>query len=106
MPTRIRMSPTANVMFPYQSILAGVRMPRSWSLTYAHTVPKRPKGTDSRKTRCHWTGARSPPRMRPMNEPAMAATLLMPNPSPRWSDGKASVTMAEELAKSMAPPTP
>ena len=44
--------------------------------------------------------------MRPMNEPAMAATLLMPNPSPRWSDGKASVTMAEELAKSMAPPTP
>ena len=33
MPTRIRMSPTANVMFPYQSILAGVRMPRSWSLT-------------------------------------------------------------------------
>ena len=41
-----------------------------------------------------------------MNEPAMAATLLMPSPSPRWSAGKASVTMAEELAKSMAPPTP
>ena len=44
--------------------------------------------------------------MRPMNEPAMAATLLIPSPSPRWSAGKASVTMAEELAKSMAPPTP
>ena len=36
----------------------------------------------------------------------MAATLLMPSPSPRWSAGKASVMMAEELAKSMAPPTP
>ncbi len=41
-----------------------------------------------------------------MNEPAMAATLLMPRPRPRWSAGKASVMMAEELAKSMAPPTP
>ena len=36
----------------------------------------------------------------------MAATLLMPRPRPRWSAGKASVMMAEELAKSMAPPTP
>ncbi len=41
-----------------------------------------------------------------MNEPAMAATLLIPSPRPRWSAGKASVTMADELAKSMAPPTP
>ncbi len=41
-----------------------------------------------------------------MNEPAMAATLLMPRPSPRLSGGKASVMMADELAKSMAPPTP
>jgi hypothetical protein len=41
-----------------------------------------------------------------MNDPEMAATLLMPKPSPRWWEGKASVTMAEELAKSMAPPTP
>ena len=39
-------------------------------------------------------------------EPEMAATLLIPSPRPRWSAGKASVTMAEELAKSMAPPTP
>ena len=36
----------------------------------------------------------------------MAATLLMPRPSPRLSGGKASVMMADELAKSMAPPTP
>jgi hypothetical protein len=41
-----------------------------------------------------------------MNAPAMAATLLMPRPSPRWWAGKASVMMAEELAKSIAPPTP
>ena len=36
----------------------------------------------------------------------MAATLLMPRPRPRWWAGKASVMMADELAKSMAPPTP
>ena len=36
----------------------------------------------------------------------MAATLLMPRPSPRWSAGKASVMMADEFANSMAPPTP
>ena len=36
----------------------------------------------------------------------MAIVLLMPSPSPRLSAGKASVMIAEELAKSMAPPTP
>ena len=41
-----------------------------------------------------------------MKAPAMAATLLIPRPSPRWLEGKASVMMADELAKSMAPPTP
>jgi hypothetical protein len=41
-----------------------------------------------------------------MKAPPMAATLLIPSPSPRWSAGKASVMMAEELAKSIAPPTP
>ena len=41
-----------------------------------------------------------------MKEPATAATLLMPRPRPRLSAGKASVMIAEELAKSMAPPTP
>ena len=41
-----------------------------------------------------------------MKSPAVAAVLLMPRPSPRFSGGKASVMMAEELAKSMAPPTP
>ena len=41
-----------------------------------------------------------------MNEPAMAAVLLMPSPRPRLSEGNASVMMADELAKSMAPPTP
>jgi hypothetical protein len=105
-PTRIRMSPAANVAFPHQSIRAGVRTLRSSSFRYAHTVPKIPKGTDTRNTMCHWTGANSPPRTSPMKAPAMAATLLIPRPRPRWSAGNASVMMAEELAKSMAPPTP
>lgn len=41
-----------------------------------------------------------------MNEPAIAATWLMPMAMPRCSTGKASVRMAVELAISRAPPTP
>ena len=41
-----------------------------------------------------------------MNEPAMAATLLIPRAKPRWFSGKASVRMALELANRKAPPTP
>ena len=44
--------------------------------------------------------------MRPMNEPAMAATALTPRARPRRSSGKASVRMALELAIKKAPPTP
>ncbi len=43
---------------------------------------------------------------RPRNEPATAATLLMPSAMPRWWAGKASVRIAVELAKIIAPPTP
>ncbi len=40
-----------------------------------------------------------------MNEPAMAATWLMPSAMPRWRAGNASVRIAVEFAKIMAPPT-
>ena len=36
----------------------------------------------------------------------MAATLLMPETQSALVAGKASVMMADELAKSIAPPTP
>ena len=39
-----------------------------------------------------------------MNVPEMPATSLMPMAVPRWSEGKASVRIAGELAISMAPP--
>ncbi len=41
-----------------------------------------------------------------MNVPLVAATPLIPSAMPRWLGGKASVRMADELANSMAPPTP
>jgi len=41
-----------------------------------------------------------------MNEPAIAATPLMPSARPRWFGGKASVRIALEFANSMAPPMP
>jgi hypothetical protein len=42
----------------------------------------------------------------PMNEPAIAATPLMPSARPRWWTGKASVRIALEFANSIAPPMP
>src|SRR3954463_14655572 len=47
-----------------------------------------------------------PPMTRPMNEPAIAATPLMPSASPRWWAGNASVRIALEFANSIAPPMP
>ncbi len=41
-----------------------------------------------------------------MNEPAIAATMLIPRASPRSSAGNASVRMADELAIRNAAPTP
>jgi hypothetical protein len=106
MPTITAISPTAKVRFPSQSILAGRRSLRSWSLKYAHPVPKSPNGTDTRNTSRQFTGASSPPMISPMNEPAIAATPLMPSARPRWFSGNASVRIALEFANSIAPPTP
>jgi len=46
-----------------------------------------------------------PPRTSPIVEPAMPAMLLMPSARPRWSDGKASVRIAAELAISIDAPS-
>ena len=42
---------------------------------------------------------------RPRNEPAIAATWLMPSAVPRWCRGNASVRIAVALAISIAAPT-
>ena len=91
--------------FPHQSIRAGCSSLRSSSIMYAHTVPKIPTGTDARKTRRQSSGPRTPPRISPMNDPEVAATMLMPRAKPRWLMGKASVRMALELAINNAEPT-
>ena len=69
-------------------------------------MPMRPNGTLTQNTarQCH--SESTPPRIRPMNEPAMAATMLTPSAVPRWLAANASVRIAVELANSMAPPTP
>ncbi len=69
-------------------------------------VPKAPNGTLTQKTSRQSMSASTPPRIRPMNEPAMAAIMLIPIAIPRSSTGKASVRMAVELAMSRAPPMP
>jgi len=69
-------------------------------------VPSTPTGTDTRNTQCQSIGASTPPTSRPRNEPAIAATPLMPSASPRWLAGNASVRIAAELAIRNAPPMP
>ncbi len=104
-PVSNAINPTANVMLPSQSILAGVRAPISRRLRYDQIAPPTPIGTETRNTRRQFTAARTPPSIRPMNWPEMAATWLIPIAMPRWLDGNASVRIAGELAISMAPPT-
>ena len=106
MPTRMAISPAANSRLPHQSICACLRTPMSCSMKYAHTVPNTPIGAETRKIRCQFTGARTPPRMRPMNDPAMAAIEFTLRAVPRWLAGNASVTMAAALANKNAPPMP
>ena len=106
MPTSTAISPTAKVRLPHQSIFEGERTPRSSSIRYAHTVPRIPIGTDTRNTKRQANGASTPPSTRPMNDPAIAATMLMPSASPRSLAPKASVRMAEELANKNAAPIP
>ena len=106
MPTRMAIRPTANSRLPHQSICACLRTPMSCSMKYAHTVPNTPIGAETRKIRCQFIGARTPPRIRPMNDPAMAAIEFTLRAVPRWLAGNASVTMAAELANKNAPPMP
>ena len=81
-------------------------MPVSRSLRYAHAVPNRPTGTETRNTRCQSVVLSNPPTMSPTNDPDTAATALIPSAMPRSRCGKASVRMAVEHAKIIAPPTP
>ncbi len=69
-------------------------------------MPITPNGTDTRKIQCQLIGASTPPTTRPRNEPAIAATPLMPSARPRWLAGNASVRIALELAIRNAPPMP
>src|SRR5689334_6872569 len=67
-------------------------------------VPMMPIGTLTQKTERQSHSASMPPSTRPMNEPAMPATMLTPSAMPRWAAGNTSVMIAAELAISMEPP--
>ena len=69
-------------------------------------MPKRPTGTEIRKTSRQSIGASRPPRIRPTNIPLTPTMLLIPSAMPRWLEGKASVRIAAELASRQAPPIP
>jgi hypothetical protein len=93
-------------MLPGQSSRPLRRSPSSCRDLYDQIMPSTPIGTLTQNTarQCH--SASRPPSTRPMNEPAIAATWLMPSAMPRWRAGNASVRIAVELAKIMPPPTP
>jgi hypothetical protein len=66
----------------------------------------RPHGTDTKNTSRQDTGVSTPPSTNPINEPAIAATMLIPSARPRCVGGNASVRIAEELAIRNAAPIP
>ena len=105
-PIMIEIKPAAKVILPAQSMLARWRSPSSRSFKYDQTVPRSPSGTETRKTSRQLMAASTPPKIKPMNDPLMPATLLIPSAIPRWLEGKASVRMADELATRNAAPMP
>ncbi len=102
----IRISPSAKVTFPSQSIRARTGRLSSCSIRYAQTVPNSPTGTEIRNTSRQLIGASIPPSTSPTNIPLTPTMLLIPSAIPRWLGGNASVRIAAELAIRKAPPTP
>src|ERR1700693_3194555 len=106
MPTSREIKPTANRTLPHQSTRERRTTPVSRNFRYAQMVPNSPTGTDTRNTRCQSVVLSNPPTMSPIKDPDTAATALIPNAMPRSCCGNASVRIAVELAKIIAPPTP
>ena len=96
--------PTANMMFPIQSIFARLVVAISRRLLYAQTVPNSPIGTFTQNTRRQSIAASRPPSSSPTNCPEIPAIWLMPSAMPRLLAGNASVKIAAEFAISIAPP--
>ena len=94
------------VALPSQSMRPGFFWPTSCSDLIDQMVPMMPNGTETKNTARQSISASTPPRMRPMKLPAIAATWLRPRAKPRLLAGNASVRIAVELANSIAPPTP
>lgn len=69
-------------------------------------VPNKPIGTLTRNTMRQSKTASTPPRVRPIIEPRIAAIWLISNAIPRWCDGKASVRIAVLFANRKLAPTP
>ena len=69
-------------------------------------VPIIPTGTLTKKTKRQSKTARTPPKTRPISEPARKANWLIPKALPRSLAGKASVIIAPLLEKRKAAPTP
>ena len=65
-----------------------------------------PSGTLNQNTQCQEMATSAPPSTGPITSPTAATIVFVPIARPSCSRGKASVTMAAELAKRNAPPMP
>ena len=79
---------------------------RSRRVSAAQTVPMMPSGTLNQKTHCQPKAVSAPPMIGPRIAPTATIIWLVPMAKPSSWRGKASVTMALELAIRKAPPTP
>ena len=69
-------------------------------------VPMTPTGTLTKKTSRQSKTAKTPPKTKPISEPARKASWLIPKALPRSFAGNASVMIAPLLEKRNAAPTP
>ncbi len=75
-------------------------------MSWPQTEPMIPSGTLNQNTQGQLIETRAPPSTGPTTRPMAATIVFVPMASPSCSRGKASVTMAAELANRKAPPTP
>jgi hypothetical protein len=107
MPSTSPVSPIRNVLVPSTSKLVSSPRPvTSRRIQNAQALPSRPKGTLNQNTQCQEMSTSAPPSTGPMTSPTAATMVLVPMATPSCSRGKASVTIAAELAKRNAPPSP
>ncbi len=96
-----------NVIVPSASNdRSSARPVTSCRISHAQALPPSANGTLNQNTQCHEISTSAPPSTGPITSPTAATIVFVPIAIPSCSRGKASVTIAAELANRNEPPMP